>query len=438
MDIFLLILASLFIIRRWKIEWALVFIMAFGTNMFRFSKIFSEILYIPNTTDGALILILLMFVCYKNKKVDSTPYKGIQKLAIIFFAYLAFITLIDIVINETSVISVLKTSRHWLCILIFFVITKIPYNTLHKALRITLYITLVTSTIIFIEYLVGTEYFTTSVEENGIKRGALPSYYSLFYTLLLFTDFYKLSKIKKYLYLGILIASQLISATRSISMAIILGIAVCIWYLSENKLNTFLKLGGLCIAIYVTSFALPSLHERFNEAFDEISGMEQSSKNLDAEGNTTFRLYMVAERYQYLKTNTQYYLFGIGNVIEQDFPTIFMIGGYNKEMRRPTQLDTGDISWSPIILRLGILGLVIYLIMTFKFITFQNHAKKDLLCITTKTYLLITLIVISFAGSTYARGEFWIMPMICIVMVSQAYMYNDKQQLVEELNKYQK
>ncbi|MBR3982111.1 MAG: O-antigen ligase family protein [Bacteroidaceae bacterium] len=438
MDILLVALASFFILRKRKLEWTLVIIMALGTNLFHFSKFFNDYLFIPNTTDGALLLILLISFCYRNKRVDMTPYKDIHKVVKLFLVYLASITLVDLVVNGTPFVSVVKTSRHWLCLLILFVIPQIPYNTLYKTLRITFYITLTISALIIFEYFAGTDFFTRIIEENGIKRGALPTYYALLYTFLIFTDYYRFSKIKKYLYLGILIASQLVSTTRSISLAIVLGIAVCIWYLSTNKFNSFLKLGGLCIAIYVTSFALPSLHERFNEAFDEISGMEQSSKNLDAEGNTTFRLYMVAERYQYLKTNPQYYLLGIGNVIEQEFPTIFMIGGYNKEMRRPTQLDTGDISWSPIILRLGILGLVIYLIMTFKFITFQNHAKKDLLCITTKTYLLITLIVISFASSTYARGEFWIMPMICIVMVSQVYMYNDKQQLVEELNKNQK
>lgn len=438
MDILLVALASFFILKRCKLEWALVITMALGTNMFHFSKIFSNMLLIPNTSDGALVLILLMFICYKNKKIDSTPYKGIQKFVVIFFAYLAFITFIDVTINGTSFVSVLKTSRHWLCMLIFFIIPKLPYNVLYKALRITLYITLVISAIIVLEYFAGTEYFTTTMIENGIKRGALPSYYALFYTFLVFTGYYRFSKIKKYLYLGILIASQLVSSTRSISMAIILGIAVCIWYLSENKFNSLLKLGGLCIVIYVASFALPSLHERFNEAFDEFAGMEQSSKNLDAEGNMTFRLYMVAERYQYLKKNPQHYLFGIGNIIEQDFPTTFFIGGFNKEMQRPTQLDTGDISWSPIILRLGMLGLVIYLIITFKFINFRKHSKKDLLYVTTKTYLIITLLVISFAGSTYARGEFWIMPMICIAMISQTYMHSNKQQSIENSNKLQK
>ena len=280
--------------------------------------------------------------------------------------------------------------------------------------------------------------------ENGIKRGALPTYYALFYTMLVFSDFYKFQNffsisteggvdntIKpctkgysstklsiKYFFLGILVVSQLVSATRSISLAIILGIAVCIWYLSENKIASFLRLGGLCLLIYFASFAFPSLHERFNDAFQEMAGFEQSSKNMDVEGNTTFRLFMLTERYEYLKTSPQKYLFGIGNVIEQDFPTIFAIGGFDREMQRPTQLDTGDISWSSIILRTGMIGLIIYMFIVFSFVFYKYHCKNDRLITALKAYLLATLIVVSFASAIFARGEFWIMPILCISIVT--------------------
>ena len=180
---------------------------------------------------------------------------------------------------------------------------------------------------------------------------------------------------------------------------------------------------------------MPSLNKRFNEAFEEASRMEQSSKNLDDEGNMTFRLYMLAERYQYLKTDPLYYLFGIGNVIEQDFPTTFRIGGYSEEMQRPTQLDTGDISWPLIILRLGMIGLILYLIIALQFIITKSKIKKDRLCITLKAYLWASLLVISFAGYQLARGEFWIMPIICMTMVNQINIYHNNKQLINDLNK---
>ena len=62
MDILLVVIASYFILNKVKLEWALVIIMALGTNLFQASKVFKDFLYIPNIQDGALILILLMFI----------------------------------------------------------------------------------------------------------------------------------------------------------------------------------------------------------------------------------------------------------------------------------------------------------------------------------------------------------------------------------------
>ena len=426
MDIILLIIGLFLLFSKKKTEWLLVIIMALSTNMLGAYKIFGNVLYIPNIIDGALILILSMFIIYCNKRNnDDYSYKNIYKIIKIFFIYLAIITLIDIFINGTSFIYVLKTSRHWLCLLVLYAIPKLPYNVLYKSLQITFYITLVLSLVIIVGYILGIEDFTAI--EQGVKRGALPPSYALFYTILLYTGFFKLPKIKKYLYLTILIGVQLISATRSIALGVVLGIAICMYYLSENKTASLFKLGLLSLAVYIVLSFLPGLNKRFSLAFDEFSNMEQSYNKMEVEGNTTFRLYMLAERYKYLTTNPQYYLFGIGNIIEQNFPTTFHIGGFNKEMRRPTQLDTGDISWSPIILRTGMIGLVIYLILTFKFILFKNRTNKDKLYITLKAYLLATLMVISFAGSTFSSGRFWVMPIICISMISKAeYIFNNK------------
>lgn len=418
MDLLLIIIASYFIINKTKLEWALVIIMALGTNLFQASKIFKGILLFPNITDAALLLIILLFFIFKRQ--ENPNIKPIYQTTMLLLIYVACVAIIDIIINGTSFISVLKTSRHWLCLLAIFVIPQIPYNTLCKSLKIVFYFTIIISSINIVEFLFGTSYFTKTIVEGGIKRGALPSYYALFYTFLIFTDYYKFSKIKKYLFLGILIASLLVSTTRSISLAVVLGIAICIWYLSNNKLSSYLKLCGLCVVIYLASFALPSLNRRFNDAFKEIAGIEQSSKNLDTEGNMTFRLYMLIERYQYIRNNTQFYAFGIGNVIEQNFPTTFTIGLYDEEMQRPTQLDTGDISWTLIILRLGMIGLIIYLCFIFRFILFKHQIPKDKLLIATKAYLISNLLIISFAGSYFARGEFWIMPIICISIISKS------------------
>ena len=132
----------------------------------------------------------------------------------------------------------------------------------------------------------------------------------------------------------------------------------------------------------------------------------------------TFRLYILAERYEYLKNDPIHYLFGIGNVVENDFKDVFKIGLYNEDSDI-IQLDTGDIAWPLIILRLGMLGLLLYLIWSFMFISLISKNKEDPLALSTMSYVLTTIFVISFASSSFARGTFWMMPAICFWLIIQ-------------------
>jgi hypothetical protein len=137
------------------------------------------------------------------------------------------------------------------------------------------------------------------------------------------------------------------------------------------------------------------------------------------EGNTTFRLLVLAERYEYLTTKTQYYLFGVGNVWERDFPNIFEIGLYDEERGRAIQLDTGDIVWPLIILRLGMIGLVLFILGYWGFVKLFFKTKENPLSIATIAYLLSVLLFTSFAGSYCGRGFFWILPMLCLVLMRE-------------------
>lgn len=419
MDLLLVIIASYFIISKTKLEWALVIILALGTSLFQANKFFENSYLIPNMYDGALALSILLFARFYSRKIKNTEsYNQIKKTLFAFLAFVLITFIIDIVMNSISISSILKTSRHWIIMLLMFLtIPKLPAETLYKALNITLKITLVISVIIVVEHLAETSYFT-KVEYDifGKKRGALPSTFAMFYALLVYTDYFKLSKVKKYTYLIILVASLLVSSTRSIALGILLAFIICIYFQSKDKFSSMFKIVLFAIAVYAISFALPTLNKRFTEAIAEVTATQKGSK--DIEGNMTFRLYILAERYEYLKNNPIHYLFGIGNVVENDFKDVFNIGLYNEDSEI-IQLDTGDISWPLILLRLGMLGLLIYLIWSFKFISIISKYKKDPLALSTMAYIITTIFIVSFASSNFARGTFWMMPTICLWLIIQ-------------------
>jgi hypothetical protein len=143
--------------------------------------------------------------------------------------------------------------------------------------------------------------------------------------------------------------------------------------------------------------------------FDE---MQNFTLEGNVQGNFSFRIFQAAERLNYISQSLQYEIFGVGNITEQNFPYIFKTGLRN-ESGIVTQLDTADIAWTLLFLRLGFLGTFIYLIfyvnILFKFykLKFSNP-----LVITTFVYLFINLSIISFASSNIATGQFWIFPIL--------------------------
>ncbi|MBR3883924.1 MAG: O-antigen ligase family protein [Bacteroidaceae bacterium] len=422
MDLILFLIAVILIIKQSKFEWVLVIIMALSTNIFSTASYYTGIFLFPNISDGALVLIIVLYLYnYKIKEIYSEEYQSFKQIIKLFLIYIGLITIIDLFINGTSIISILKTSRHWIALIFAFTITKLPINSIKKAIDIVFKITLILSTIIVVEHFTNIHYFTPESKEHmGIIRGILPSYYAFFYVILLYSNYYNNSKRKNILYFTILCTSLLISSTRSIALGLIVAVIICTWFISKNRVKSILKVIGVISIMYLSSFFLTTLNQRFNEMFEELSTTKDSSSQV--EGNATFRLYMLKERYDYLKTDAQYYLFGIGNIIEEDFPQIFHIGLGDSKTGRITQLDTGDITWPLIILRLGIIGLIIFLIIHYKIAYIAIKAKYTPLSLALFTYIFVCILINSFAGSRYATSYFLILPILCTTLIC----YNKK------------
>lgn len=414
MDLLLVLLALLLIFLNKKMEWVLVIIMALCTDLFLLGSLVENVCIFPQLTDGALCLVMLLFLLPKRSKIEPTEdYKLLNKIVKLFFCYLSFLIVIDLILNGISLLSIVKTSRHWLFLLFLYVVARYPKNVLSKALTITLWIVVIISTLILLESVLGVEIlFERKVGDFGILRGKLPPYYGIFFSILVYANYLGYNKTKQYLLLAILVLPQLLSATRSVALAIFLGILLYIYFFSKNKLRASCKILVVCMFLGGVVFSIPSLRYRILDVQEEFK--KTNSKEITVEGNTTFRLALLAERYEYLKKNPQYFLFGLGNVHERDFPEIFEIGLHDEERGRTIQLDTGDIAWVGILLRMGIVGVSLF-ILAFMFIIRQLLMKKDdVLDIALGAYLVSVLLVLSFAGSTYGNGHFWILPLICI------------------------
>ena len=145
--------------------------------------------------------------------------------------------------------------------------------------------------------------------------------------------------------------------------------------------------------------------------------IKNAQKQLDVLGYTEHSVRhcaLVAERAAYVSEKPQRILFGIGTVQEKDFPTVFKIG-YEKNRDRPNQIDTGDNAWAPLMLRMGFLGIGVYLTTIFlPFIMFFYRHRKNVMSYCLLLYILVSLFIISFTYSEIAFSGFWFMPIILI------------------------
>ena len=423
MDLLLVLLALSLIFLNKKMEWVLVIIMALCTNLFLLGTFVENVCIFPQLTDGALCLVMLLFLLPKRSKIEPTEdYKLLNKIVKIFFCYLSFLIIIDIVFNGVSLLSIVKTSRHWLFLFFLYVVARYPKKILSKALTITLWIVVIISAMILLESVLDIDIlFKREVDSLGVLRGKLPPYYGIFFSILVYANYWGYNKTKQYLLLAVLVLPQLLSATRSVALAILLGILLFIYFFSKNKLKASCKILCVCTLLGVLVFSIPGLKQRMLAVQDEYK--ETNSKEITVEGNTTFRLALLAERYEYLKKHPQYLLFGLGNVHERDFPEIFEIGLYDEERGRTVQLDTGDIVWVLLLLRMGIVGVFLF-VLGVLYIIRQLLRKKNALAIALGSYLMSVLLVTSFAGSTCGNGSFWVLPLICIFIFNNSHQFD--------------
>ena len=419
MDILFLLIALVLICFPKQKAWAAIVILFISEDFFGLQGIFTEYSVLANPRDAGLLAALAFCSFYGRQawrgwRGYSRKECRLRKLLGVLFVYILLIAFGDYIINGTTVFTILRTSRKWLLILFVLMAPIFSSRDVGKLLRILLWITLLHSVLVLYESIIQDYYWTRGndrVGEIGEVRGSLPAPYALLYTSLLAFNIFRFKRWKVLMFLSVLVSSQLISGTRSIALALILIFIVAAFYQSKNKLTAVLKVLVTALFLVIVISSIPILRDRFIDVAHEQESAKQSG---EVEGNTTFRLFLLLERYNYLKQHPGRYVFGIGNVHETDFPQIFKIG-LRDEYGRITQLDTGDIVWALIILRLGMLGFFLVLLMHLYYL-FYCWCSRYMLLKAVMGYMAANLFILSFAGTTLNGSLYLFLPTLMILV----------------------
>ena len=181
-----------------------------------------------------------------------------------------------------------------------------------------------------------------------------------------------------------------------------------------NKRYSFLRLFKLffagLIGLGLLMVIFPVFTQRLNETLEQ--GKTISSTNQE-EGNFTFRINHFTERLDYVLSDPVRSIRGMGYIQERNFhKNIFSIGLYNED-GGIVQLDTGDIAWSLLIIRLGCLGLIFYLLFYIKCLsTLYKERDSSDLNLLFYSYMLAAFVFMSFGNTVIADSEFFIIPLL--------------------------
>ena len=337
----------------------------------------------------------------------------------LLIAYQSFEILRTLYIGAESLGFIIKVARINIIYLSFFVLRTIPLQAFRRYIKLNLYFCIIQGIFFYLQ-LLGINLLQGRVDEatstGQITRYANCPAFTLFYIFYCF--FCKKNIYSKVFYLcfwgGMLILGQSRGAITVVSLAFVL------YYIIKNKLKYYTIL--VPTAILTIYLVMPMFQYRdegsrsnFIEDITNIVTAENFTEIENNGGTFTFRIAMLAERFNYLMENPQYMLTGVG-CIHEDSPNCyerfdFIVGTENEErINGYCLIESGDITWVPILLRYGLLGAFIYLLFLVYWIisgiTYLKYSKNPIyiaasLIGITSTLLTVNTVLFDSYMNTY-------------------------------------
>lgn len=364
-----------------------------------------------NVADTGLLLYLIFWF---NEVIKNGFFitHSMTKVVSIFLFFLLLNGFYDIIegVAFGDVVSYLKT---WAYLSIVYTKNQINLDDIKKIVNILFWITFVVSLVLILQYLVGAAWIGYTTHYTIYTRGAKPPSFAVICCCLAFANVFKFSeKVRIITTIGFftpILFSMKMSYFTTISMILIS------YYLLKQQMyiEKLFKYLVVCIvgaAVLFTAF--PVFYQRFQETVRQ-TGLSSSSRK--EEGNFSYRIDHFAERLNYVLQKPVRSVRGVGYVQERNFHERPFKLGQTNLLGRKAMLDTGDIAWSLLILRLGLVGLMLYFIVYGRclHILWQERNSDEIISVFF-SYLLISLVFMSFGNTLIANSDFFIIPLLII------------------------
>jgi len=438
------ILAIFLYVRNYKVPALLLFFFFITSGFNLVPEEITKLGFISKGSDYAfLILMGIIFI-------DSVFNRGyfnrdnFTKYLIAFASFLLMCIFYSKFVVKLGWGDILRTSRYQFFWIAYFLFRYTAKETLKILLKCLFVVSLITAFLfllqIFIDRNILLETVTSYIRIFGVK---ISRFYNQPYMLFFFT-FMALyhnpfKGILKYLSMILLTAATLGAFHRNVLgfflFSIIVGYVIGLPYI---KRVYFAVITSTLLLFTLVFAGHKFVHSRtFMDVEAVMSGnLSNTEFDMGNLGNATFtfRVLHLLERNQYLLDHPQAMLLGAGlipedsKLVEQMFD--FKVGLIEELSGGTTQINTADISYSILLLRLGYLGTFLYLFLIGYLMVFFYKKRANGYALFSFLYLVLT-IGISFFSANLLHPVTFLLPLITYNIIKKS----ESETTINELEK---
>jgi hypothetical protein len=437
LGILLTLLALMLFINK-RYEYSLLAFLLLITNGFQIlpSAVLLTGAPIEKPTDMAIFFVLGVFLHRFDTIRQIIRRERIFRWLVAFLAFIALDAIYSYQVLGYDLIGILKVFRNYLCLLSFGVFVMVPTPVLLRVLHVLAVITVI-QCILYLAQIptglallqagsAGSEITVHGSEETGfIRFYNTPMFLTptLFYYLFVF---HCKSQVIHKLVLSLLILTVVAPMHRNYMFCLALVASLHVLFHQSQK-RRILYIAGLLL-IGIGLLTVDPVNNRLTQGLDDFKQTftgKQSFANNDYDNNTfAYRMAHLFERIDYVVSQPDRYVFGIGLLSEdtrQAEKLPFSVGVFNERLERTTQINTGDIAWSLLILQLGFLGTGLFVLLMVHLIRFFYQHRSIPFSALGLSTLSLTLLI-SFTGTEILMIPFrTYLLLLAAIVVKMAY-----------------
>ena len=430
-----LLLAALIQYNKGKYAWPLFILIFFASDAFIIN--FGEA-PIKFKDYGILLLLGCCFLGYlRNSSFFSIKGLSGAKISALFLFFFDFEFLYAYLTNVDTIGNILAVSRDYLYALTYFVFRKSPVEELHKGIRLIFKGVILACILFVVQYFSHIQLTSSFVSEANIFAGnyrmqSTPP----FMDLILLTVLFYLRKMKgRWLVIVLMFGIFLISQNRTPIIALFLEIGLFVLFAKSTKYKIPIMIAAMVAFPFVNSLLASRSSEEGGTSNMDVPVFTYISQGdfqgLARQSTFMFRIALIAERADYLLSNPEKMLFGVGPMHEDTAQKHFnfSIGTTNIDSNgqyRVCQLDSIDTVWGPLLIRYGFLGLILHMaIVVWMIFAYYKRCENPIMMLGFLTY-------VGSLAQSFSAGSMFLLLGIT-TMMGFLIVYDRKMFLIKEV-----